>query len=111
MNGKQLFWADGGPVMAKGRKDQELWCCETCGSLRMDKEWCCKQSKRFHVDVGDIIENATTDMFEDATDHVKGLEEFEAACDALNKANAHLVSWEPDYKRMVRVPSGRYTAQ
>jgi hypothetical protein len=51
-----------------------------------------------------LIEMCADDMYEDAADDLKGLEELQAALDAFQKANEKLIAYTPDYKRMVRVP-------
>jgi hypothetical protein len=201
LNGKQLFWGDGKPVMAKGRNGQQLWCCETCGSLKLDQEsadkccvcsycdqpieqdkigkgdysyihgkcsdererereaariekaekldswdgpvqwdgvrggwgdgffssldeliesleddddddgaelpeyvWCCKEAKRARISLSSVLENLAEDMYEDAADNFQGVDELQAAVDKFNELNKSVISWEPNYKRMVRVP-------
>ena len=56
------------------------------------------------VDPSDVYERCTENSFDEASDQLQGLEEFEAACAAFNEANKGLVSFTPDYKRAVRVP-------
>lgn len=56
------------------------------------------------VDVSHIVERFSADSFEEIDEHLIGLNELEAALDAFNAANRHLVSYDPDYRRKVRVP-------
>jgi hypothetical protein len=57
------------------------------------------------ISAEDICEGVAEDMFEDAEDQFSGTEELEAACEAFNAANAHVVTYRPDYRRVVRVPA------
>lgn len=50
------------------------------------------------------VESLCEDLFDDAYDHLVGLEKLWAAEKEFNAANAHLVSYEPDYTRAVKVP-------
>lgn len=66
--------------------------------------FCCKPST-FKISVEHIIDCELENHFEDAGDTLKGLPELSAAVDAFNKANSHIISFDPDYKRAVKVPT------
>lgn len=67
--------------------------------------FCCEEIQFRGLDIASILENEAEEMFEDAIEHFKGTEELEAAIKTFNEANNSLVSWTPDYKRKVSVPS------
>jgi len=54
--------------------------------------------------VDTIIENITSDMFEDAVEHINGREELKAALAAFGEANKSLITYTPDYRRAVLIP-------
>jgi hypothetical protein len=56
------------------------------------------------IDTESVLETLTENMFEDAYDHLKGIEELEAAVKIFNEKNKSLVSWYADSKKKIRVP-------
>jgi len=70
-------------------------------------EWAfvCKTVPFKGPDIGNIIEQCCDDMYEDAEDSLSGLDELESAIKEFNEANREMVSYYPDYKRVVRIPS------
>jgi hypothetical protein len=66
--------------------------------------FCCKTIPFRKADVDEVIERCTEDTFEDAADQIEGKDELALALEAFNTANVGLVSYEPDWKRMVKVP-------
>lgn len=66
--------------------------------------FCCRTIPFRKVDVGDIKERCVEDSFDGAEAQLQGLTELAAALEAFNAANVLLVSYEPDWKRVVRVP-------
>jgi hypothetical protein len=64
----------------------------------------CKEQPFPGADIDSIIENVTCEMYEDAADNLNGLEELEKAINAFNEANKNMITYYPDYKRMVKVP-------
>lgn len=54
-----------------------------------------------YLDIGSVLENLTSDMFEDAMESLSGVDELNAAVAAFNKANSDFSSWEVDYKHKV----------
>lgn len=66
---------------------------------------CCEKIPFSGLDLDSILENATEDMFEDARDHLDGVEELRTAIHGFNQLNKNLCSWTPDYKRKVRLPT------
>lgn len=67
---------------------------------------CCKSRPVAGLDLGRILESHCEDAFEDAFDHLNGVDELQTAVDAFNTLNAGVLSWEPDYSRKVRVTGG-----
>lgn len=68
-------------------------------------EWlfpCKEVSHKRLVDVDSILESATEDLFEDAYDHLVGVEELTEAVHAFN-AKQTMVSWDTDYSRKIRI--------
>lgn len=63
----------------------------------------CKTEPFRGLDIDDLIERCTEDSFDGAADQITGREELEAACKAFNAANVGLVSYTPDWGRVVRV--------
>lgn len=58
-----------------------------------------------HIDPDDILENLTSDMFEDASvDDLDGVNEFYAAVEKFNDAQKAVTYWA-DEKRKIKVPA------
>lgn len=71
--------------------------------------FCCTP-ERHYVDVDRIIEDATSDGYEDMADNLQGVSELRAAVDAFNELNkVAMTSYHPDYKHKVRVPAAEPT--
>lgn len=64
----------------------------------------CREIPFRGLDASDLIECCTEDSFDGAYEQVDGHAELQAACAAFNAANAHLVTYEPDWKKAVAVP-------
>lgn len=56
------------------------------------------------INADDICQQLTEEMYEDAYDALSGFEDLEKACKAFNDLNKAMVSYYPNFKRMVRVP-------
>lgn len=57
-------------------------------------------------DLSDVLEHASGDMYEDFDAGVmKGQEELQDALNAFYEKNTDLVSYQPDYKKKIRVPT------
>ena len=67
--------------------------------------YCCNDKPPQRVDIDDVLEQMFTDSFEDAQDHAVETEPLRVALDTFWRANMHIVSYCPDYKRKVRVRS------
>lgn len=65
----------------------------------------CCTSRGFNIDLDQILENATEEMFEDCYDHLSGVDELSEAVDAFNKVNESVFCWDADYKRKVAIPT------
>jgi len=64
----------------------------------------CK-AKNVCLDAQDILQNLCEELgYEDCYDDLNGIDEFEKAVAKFNAANADVHSYEPDYKRVVRIP-------
>lgn len=84
---------------------ERLYCEGEDDETRELPEWAfCCTTKPVSLDASRVIEWATDDHFDDAADHLCGVEELEKAIDAFNEANKEVVSWNVDYKRKVRIP-------
>jgi hypothetical protein len=66
----------------------------------------CNEQPFGGIDLTSVLESCTDDMYEDAADDLKGVDELRAAIDRFNDINKELHSYQPDYKRAVRVPRG-----
>ena len=64
--------------------------------------YCCTPTYP-HLDADQILQSCCEELHEGAAESLDGEEEFYAACDAFNKANAGTVTWNIDYSRKVRV--------
>ena len=59
---------------------------------------------QFHApSVDRIIEWSCDDHYEDASEHIKGEVELSLALQRFEAANHHIISYEPDFTKMVRV--------
>lgn len=65
--------------------------------------YCCTSSPVALLDVDSIIENETQESFEDAIDHLNGVDELRTAVEVFNEANKDVISWDWDPTRKVRV--------
>lgn len=75
--------------------------------VREEFAYCCTSSPVAGLDVDSILESATEESFEDAIDHLVGVDELRAAVEAFNEANKAVLSWDSDYSRKVRIPAVR----
>lgn len=66
--------------------------------------FCCESTTPC-LDLGSVLESLTEEMFEDAIDHLHGVDDLQAAVDAFNDANGGVLSWGADYSRKVEIPS------
>lgn len=55
------------------------------------------------LDIEDIMERATEDMFEDAADHFTGIDDLQKAIDAFNEANKDVLTYFPNRKKVYLV--------
>ncbi len=65
--------------------------------------WCCKISHRFKLDVWSVIEQECAELWEGASEAVLGADYLEKVVREINSLNEGLVSYCPDYAKMVRV--------
>lgn len=83
---------------------------ELAESLPVEKRpafaFCCEQWPYQGIDLDNVLENLCEEMFEEARDHLNGVEELEGAVVKFNEANQALTSWMEDRKRKVAVPQG-----
>lgn len=104
-----VWWGNCGPQDGYFRDMDELLdyfeVHETPAEDRPEWVFCSRAIPFPGADAGRICERITEDMFEGASEQLEGVAELEAACRAFNAANAGLISYEPDYKRVVRVPT------
>lgn len=63
----------------------------------------CCTSEKIHLDVGDILENLTEELYEDALEDLNGIAELGAGVAAFNLANSSFMSWSVDYGRKVKI--------
>ena len=64
--------------------------------------WACHSNPSCHIDMDDVLENATQEAHEDfSTDDLKGVKELAAAIDKFNELNKDNVTWTPDYSKVV----------
>lgn len=54
------------------------------------------------IDIADAVYNVCQDLFEDAIDHIVGLEELDAAVKKFNDKQT-MISWEPDMSKKICV--------
>lgn len=59
------------------------------------------------LDICDIIENIACDSYEDVEEHIDGTKELEQAIKDFEKRNESVVSFQPNYKKAVKVPFTR----
>jgi hypothetical protein len=62
----------------------------------------CKEVSFKGLDADDILMNATEDLFEDAYDHLKGVDLFRSAVERFNEAQ-DLKTWSPDFSRKIKL--------
>lgn len=79
--------------------------CDHAESEWPDFAYCCTVIP-FNVTTSaeEIGEQCCEDMYEDAYDNLKGLEDLQKALDAFQLANKHMESWDMDYSRKIRLP-------
>lgn len=70
--------------------------------------FCCREIPFPGLDVGDIIENLTCNMFEEADEHLVGINQLAIAVAEFNKANAGLISYMADRKRKAAIPKPQF---
>lgn len=63
----------------------------------------CTQEPFRGLDLDSAIESMCEEMFEDAHDHLDGIDELQKAVDEFNKKNERLKSWWADSKKKIRV--------
>jgi hypothetical protein len=68
----------------------------------------CTTSKPMRLDIQDFIERMCEDSYEDACDDIKGQDELSAAIDKFNAANSGILTYCPDYKRIVVIDQGQF---
>ncbi|HRH31971.1 MAG TPA: hypothetical protein PLK06_01470 [bacterium] len=64
-----------------------------------DFVWVCDSMPMNLLSASEIAENACEDLFEDAADQVKGLEDLQSALDEFFDVNSSLVGWHPNHKK------------
>lgn len=62
----------------------------------------CKEIECPKLDHSQILENLTEDLFEDAYDHLKGVDKFKEACEDFNKLQT-LKTWETDRSKKIKL--------
>lgn len=97
-------WGNDGFFSSPGAAAEEL-----VDQLEDPTDWpefmfCCKEDKFAGLDVENMLENLTESMFEDAYEHLIGVEELSSAVEVFNAANKSLTSYSPDRQRKVAVP-------
>lgn len=65
--------------------------------------YCCQSTPVASLDLDSILESHCDEAFEDAVDHLLGVDDLRAAVEIFNKLNAGVVSWYPDYAHKVRI--------
>lgn len=98
-----------GPVYDESR-DRYFSCYEEAVEWFMDNEeedrpeflQPCLESRCPKIDVDYVLENLVEELFEDAYDHLKGVEELRKACAEFD-AKQTLTSWSSDPKRKIRL--------
>lgn len=64
--------------------------------------WACKEVPSCFIDFDDILDRATEDAYDDFDfNDIEGGKELEKAINIFNKLNSHLVSWEPNFKKVI----------
>ena len=63
----------------------------------------CRSEPACVLDLDAILEYATQESFEDATDHLNGTEELGAAIEKFNALNVGVVTYYPNSKQIVRI--------
>lgn len=66
--------------------------------------WTCKTIPFPAIDIDTLMEVIAERSFENVEEHLTGVQELREAIGAFNTANAGCVSYEPNYKQLVRVP-------
>lgn len=68
--------------------------------------WTCHSTPFCQVDYESLIENVSTEAYDDwDTDGISGEAELRAAIEKFNEANADIVTWSPDRTRVLVLPS------
>ena len=78
---------------------------DDCEKPRPSYAWACKEEPFNKLDPEDCFERVCDDSFDGAYDQLSGTEELKQAVDAFNAANAGLVSYAPDFTRVVLLPA------
>jgi hypothetical protein len=90
----------------------EHWDDRDCDEAsRPEFVWTCEPSKVAQIDLDSVLESVCDDMDEGAPDRLSGVDELLAAVKIFNEKNKDVISYTPDYKRMVRVPWHAETAE
>jgi hypothetical protein len=83
--------------------EDAIECMEDC-EQRPEWLYVAKRCPPRLLDAQDILERYAEDMGDDGYDYLRGVKEFEAACDAFNEANKAVEWYKEDSTRCVRVP-------
>jgi hypothetical protein len=81
----------------------EEYCDDDPDVERPEWAFLCQPETLRKVTVDDIVEMSCADMHEEVSDSITGDTELRAALNAFYEANKPLMSYTPDYKRVVRV--------
>ena len=66
---------------------------------------CSENPFKCKVDAHEIAEQCCEELFDGAIDSIDGLDELNVALKAFEKTNEGIKTWDPDYKRVVRLPT------
>ena len=66
--------------------------------------FCCERHEFPEADVDEIVERCAESLYEDAYDDITVPKSLVEAIKEFNEVNKHLVSYDPDYKRKVKLP-------
>ena len=66
--------------------------------------FCCKEHPFPAADESEIVERCAESMFEDAYDYIEVPKSLVEGIKEFNELNKHILSYDPDYKRKVKLP-------
>lgn len=79
-------------------------------SKRPEFTFCCEEHPFPGVRIDHLLESATEEMDEDASERLDGVEELQKACNTFNDLNKGVISYYEDRKHKCRIPPAQNTS-